>query len=80
MGSRFFSIKPQPLKPQASQILFLFILQIPLQYKSLASKTTNDAREGHAKLIDELIACDDFEDIATLKVIMTKMLNNFNTT
>jgi len=48
-------------------------LQIPSQYKSLASKATNDAREGHAKLIDELIACDDFEDIATLKVIiMTK--------
>ena len=34
-----------------------------------------------AQLIDELIACDDFEDIATLKVIiMTKMVNNFNTT
>ena len=56
-------------------------MQIPSQYKSLASKATNDAREGHAKLIDELIACDDFEDIATLKVIiMTKMVNNFNTT
>jgi len=51
--------------------------EIPSQYKSLASKATNDAREGHAKLIDELIACDDFEDIATLKNIGE--LLNYNT-
>ena len=44
------------------------ILQIPQQYKSLTTKSTKDAQEESFKLINELIACDDFEDIATLKV------------
>jgi len=43
--------------------------EIPQQYKSLTTKSTKDAQEESFRLINELIACDDFEDIATLKNI-----------
>jgi len=44
------------------------ILQIPKQYQNLNRQSKEKYDEHHAKLIEELIACDDFEDIATLKV------------
>ena len=42
--------------------------QIPKQYQNLNRQSKEKYDEHHAKLIEELIACDDFEDIATLKV------------
>ena len=48
------------------------ILQIPKQYQNLNRQSKEKYDEHHAKLIEELIACDDFEDIATLKVIKRK--------
>ena len=50
--------------------LFLFFpLQIPHQYKKFRPNQAQDEYEKHhAKLIHELIECDEFDDIATLKV------------
>ena len=55
------------------------ILQIPKQYQNLNRQSKEKYDEHHAKLIEELIACDDFEDIATLKVIKmsTSIISNF---
>ena len=50
-----------------NSLLSLF-LQIPKQYQNLNRQSKEKYDEHHAKLIEELIACDDFEDIATLKV------------
>lgn len=48
---------------------FIFPLQIPHQYKNLRQNQAKDEYEKHhAKLIHELIECDEFDDIATLKV------------
>ena len=41
---------------------------MPQQYKNLGRQSKEKFDEFNAKLIEELIACDDFEDIATLKV------------
>ena len=47
----------------------MFPLQIPHQYKNLRQNQAKDEYEKHhAKLIHELIECDEFDDIATLKV------------
>ena len=45
------------------------MLQIPQQYKNLGRQSKEKYEEHHAKLINELIECDDFDDIATLKVL-----------
>jgi hypothetical protein len=42
---------------------------IPKQYQNLNRQSKEKYDDHHAKLIEELIACDDFEDIATLKNI-----------
>jgi len=42
---------------------------IPQQYKNLGRQSKEKYEEHHAKLINELIECDDFDDIATLKNI-----------
>lgn len=42
---------------------------IPQQYKNLGRQSKEKYEEHHAKLIDELIKCDDFDDIATLRNI-----------
>ena len=48
---------------------YFFPLQIPHQYKNLRQNQAKDEYEKHhAKLIHELIECDEFDDIATLKV------------
>ena len=47
---------------------FIFFFQIPQQYKNLGRQTKDKYDEHHAKLIHELIECDEFDDIATLKV------------
>ena len=47
---------------------YFFSSQIPKQYQNLNRQSKEKYDEHHAKLIEELIACDDFEDIATLKV------------
>jgi negative regulator of genetic competence, sporulation and motility len=44
------------------------LLQIPHQYRNLNRHTKEKNEEQHQKLINELIARDEFEDIATLKV------------
>ena len=49
--------------------------QIPKQYQNLNRQSKEKYDEHHAKLIEELIACDDFEDIATLKVRKTLPVN-----
>ena len=46
-----------------------FSSQIPQQYKNLGRQSKDKYDEQHAKLIHELIECDEFDDIATLKVI-----------
>merc|ERR1711899_180957 len=38
---------------------------IPQQYKNLGRQTKDKYDEHHAKLIHELIECDEFDDIAT---------------
>ena len=48
--------------------LHLNVLQIPQQYKNLGRQSKDKYEEQHAKLIHELIECDEFDDIATLKV------------
>ena len=45
-----------------------FFRQIPHQYRNLNRHTKEKNEEHHQKLINELIARDEFEDIATLKV------------
>merc|ERR550532_3422139 len=42
---------------------------IPQQYKNLGRQSKDKYDEQHAKLINELIECDEFDDIATLKNI-----------
>ena len=42
---------------------------IPQQYKNLGRQAKDKYEEHHAKLINELIECDEFDDIATLKNI-----------
>jgi len=42
---------------------------IPQQYKNLGRQAKDKYEEHHAKLIHELIECDEFDDIATLKNI-----------
>ena len=49
-------------------LILFFFFQIPQQYKNLGRQTKDKYDEHHAKLIHELIECDEFDDIATLKV------------
>lgn len=42
---------------------------IPQQYKNLGRQAKDKYEEHHSKLINELIECDEFNDIATLKNI-----------
>jgi hypothetical protein len=44
------------------------LFQIPRQYKCYTKMLPRESSEDFMKLIHELIACDEFEDIATLKV------------
>jgi hypothetical protein len=49
-------------------------LQIPQQYKTLGRQSKEKYEEHHTKLINELIECDEFDDIATLKVFIRSSL------
>lgn len=52
------------------------MFQIPRQYKSYGkyspTSTNANCSNDFMDLIEELIACDEFEDIATLKVRIAK--------
>ena len=67
-GSNDVSLRPKPIIIAS---LHLNVLQIPQQYKNLGRQSKDKYEEHHAKLIHELIECDEFDDIATLKVCST---------
>ena len=48
----------------------LFELDFMQFYKGLPQYRRRDRYEDSLKLIQELIDCDDFEDIATFKVVL----------
>ena len=48
--------------------VYALILQIPQQYRALGRQGRDRLDEHNQSLIDELIRCDNFEDIATLQV------------
>ena len=56
---------------QCYNVVEFFFVQIPHQYRNLNRLTKEKNEEHHQKLINELIARDEFEDIATLKVLQT---------